>query len=240
MVANLIERTLKFRDEINTLKFSFDGYVYNPLDYGKKMHLLYLEKYVNHGVKALFLGMNPGPFGMAQTAVPFGEVNLVKEWMQLNKKVGKPAKEHPARPILGLEVERSEISGLRFWSLMRDRFGAATSFFKQFAVMNYCPLVFVDSGKTGKNIIPEKLPKDELNNLENVCDAYLDDIVKLIEPQNLIGIGRYAEKKLLSAKERINVNIPVYSILHPSPSNPRANSGWSAIASSQLEEFGIW
>jgi len=42
--------------------------------------------------------MNPGPWGMAQTGVPFGEINAVKDWLGINAEVDKPQKQHPKRP----------------------------------------------------------------------------------------------------------------------------------------------
>lgn len=54
----IIERTLAFSKEVDQLSFSFDGYVYNPLNYGWLNHKAYLENYVNPNVKALFLGMD--------------------------------------------------------------------------------------------------------------------------------------------------------------------------------------
>lgn len=54
-------RTLTFKDPVR--------YVYNPLDYAWNTHHLFVEKYCHSGQSVLFLGMNPGPFGMAQTGV---------------------------------------------------------------------------------------------------------------------------------------------------------------------------
>ena len=42
--------------------------IYNPLDYAIKPHTYFVEKYANEAPKdILFLGMNPGPWGMGQT-----------------------------------------------------------------------------------------------------------------------------------------------------------------------------
>lgn len=236
----LVRRTLRFAQEVDALEFSFDGYVYNPLSYAWDMHAAYLETYVHQGVPVLFLGMNPGPFGMAQTGVPFGEVEAVRSWMHLDLPVGKPSVEHPARPVLGLSIGRSEVSGKRLWSLMAERYGDASRFFSTHAVMNYCPLVFVDAGKSGRNVIPEKLPKQERMALERQCDAYLDDVITLIGPRHLVGVGRYAQRKLEEAAKRSGADVSVSSILHPSPGNPKANAGWAEVVTAQLCEAGIW
>ena len=44
-------------------------HVYNPLEYAIEPHTTYLHKYCTSTKSVLFLGMNPGPFGMAQTGV---------------------------------------------------------------------------------------------------------------------------------------------------------------------------
>ena len=65
-------------------------HVYDPLVYARRPHELYLERHARRGIEALFVGMNPGPFGMAQTGVPFGEVTLVREWLAIEAPVAKP------------------------------------------------------------------------------------------------------------------------------------------------------
>ncbi|MGI6439934.1 MAG: uracil-DNA glycosylase family protein [Sphaerochaetaceae bacterium] len=238
--STLLERTKQFASEVDSLEFQFTGVIYNPLSYAWEMHKAYLTQYVHEQPEIYFMGMNPGPFGMTQSGVPFGEVNLVKTWMGLSYPIGKPPKEHPKRPILGLETTRSEVSGYRLWSLMKERYTSAHSFFKTHAVMNYCPLVFVDEGPTGKNIIPEKLVKEDRLILDQVCDAYADDMISLIKPKALVGIGRYAERKLEEVTQRLNIDTPVCSILHPSPSNPQANRGWAEKVTAQLIEAHLW
>ena len=88
--------------------------MYNPLSYAREPVEEYLELAGENPIEALFLGMNPGPWGMAQTGVPFGTVDLVRDWMGIEGRVDKPEHEHPKRPILGFGVKRQEISGQRF------------------------------------------------------------------------------------------------------------------------------
>lgn len=44
-------------------------YVYNPLEYAFETHYKFVKKYYNSTKRVLFLGMNPGPFGMSQNGV---------------------------------------------------------------------------------------------------------------------------------------------------------------------------
>lgn len=235
----VVERTLQFRSQVESLRFSTDYVVYNPLLYAWDLHEQYILRYVSRQVDTIFLGMNPGPFGMAQNGIPFGEVNAVRDFLQLDGQVGKPPFEHPARPILGMDVKRSEVSGKRLWALFSERYGNAEFCFSALTVINYCPLVFMDRGPTGKNITPDKLPKTERIALETICDSYLVDVVSLIRPANFIGVGKYAEKKLEKLFPAQEGRI-VDSILHPSPGNPQANKGWSGKVTEKLVSLGIW
>ncbi|NXT22122.1 SMUG1 glycosylase, partial [Syrrhaptes paradoxus] len=86
------------------------AHVYRPLDYAWEPHCDYVRRYCRGPKSVLFLGMNPGPFGMAQTGVPFGESWHVREWLRVVGGVQKPPSEHPKRPVLGLSCQRSEVS----------------------------------------------------------------------------------------------------------------------------------
>ena len=132
------------------------SHVYNPLVYAWESHRTYLERYGQGRKEVIFLGMNPGPWGMAQTGVPFGEVGLVRDWLGIESAVAKPEREHPKRPVEGFDCRRSEVSGRRLWGWARERFGTPEQFFSRFFVANYCPLVFLE--ESGRNRTPDRLP----------------------------------------------------------------------------------
>ena len=209
--------------------------VYNPLVYAALPHKMYLELAGRTPKKVIFLGMNPGPWGMAQTGVPFGEVAAVREWLGIEAKVDKPEKEHPRRPIEGFACARSEVSGRRLWGLFRERFGKAAEFFREHFVANYCPLVFMNA--SGANITPDKLSAEETAPLFEICDRALADTIKLLKPQWVIGVGGFAKKRIDRLAEKF---FATAQILHPSPANPRANSGWDREVTGTLIELGIW
>ncbi len=214
--------------------------VYDPLQYARRPWEAYLHRFCRGPRKVLFLGMNPGPWGMAQTGVPFGEVDAVRDWMGLEAPVEQPKYPHPARPVQGFNCSRSEVSGRRLWGLMRHRFGDAATFFRDHAVLNYCPLVFM--GESGRNITPDKLPVRLRKPLEDACTAALADAITALRPQHLVGIGRFAQERLEHARaaaSKIETESPV-RILHPSPASPAANRGWAETVTRQLEEAGIW
>lgn len=209
--------------------------VYNPLDYARVPHERFLERFARPGIEALLVGMNPGPWGMAQTGVPFGEVSIVRDWLGIDGHVEKPDPEHPKRPIQGFDCRRSEVSGTRLWGWARERFGTPERFFARFFVWNFCPLVFMEA--SGKNRTPDKLPAAEREPLFDACDLALRRIVAQLEPGRVIGIGKFAEGR---ARLALGSDAPpVDTILHPSPASPIANRGWAPQAEAQLERLGL-
>ena len=211
-------------------------HVYNPLNYAWAAHEQYLKLAAATKKKVVFLGMNPGPFGMAQCGVPFGEITAVREWLKINSPIGKPDREHPKRPIDGLACTRSEVSGRRLWGLFAERYESAPDFFRTHFITNHCPLVFME--ETGRNRTPDKLPVEEAAPLMTACDAHLRQVVETLEPEWLIAVGGFAEKRATTTLEGLTVRIG--KILHPSPASPAANRGWTAQATRQLEEQGVW
>ena len=210
-------------------------HVYNPLNYARNPAEQYLEKAGMNQKEVLFLGMNPGPWGMAQTGVPFGTIHMVRDWLEIEGPVGKPDYEHPKRPILGMAIAREEVSGSRFWGWARDRYGTADRFFEQFFVANYCPLVFMEH--SGKNRTPDKLPVAEKRHLFRLCDHALRQVVSLLSPALVVGIGKFAEDRAHSALA--DSDIEIGRVLHPSPASPLANRGWSEQLERQLIQLGV-
>ena len=237
--AALIAATRQLSADLE--KFSFGppvAYVYNPLDYAWEMHEAYLRRYADSSKRVIFLGMNPGPFGMAQTGVPFGEIEAVRNFLGLFGLVGKPAQEHPKKPVDGFGCARSEVSGRRLWGLFAEKFGSAEEFFAEHYVHNYCPLLFLEDTKLGKNLTPEQLDRDTLARINARCDAFLRELVKILQPEFLVGVGGFAEKRAAEALEGMPVQ--VCRIIHPSPASPAANRGWAEAATRALVEAGIW
>ena len=211
-------------------------HIYNPLDYAWAGQESYLRQWANSKKKVVFMGMNPGPFGMAQIGVPFGEISLVRDWVGVNEAIAKPKNEHPKRPIEGFACERSEVSGRRLWGLFSQRFPNAADFFADHFVANYCPLVFMEA--SGKNRTPDKLPAAEIESLYAVCDTHLRALVDALQPDWVVGVGAFAEGRANLALKGYDLKIG--RILHPSPASPAANRGWAEQAQQQLEVLGIW
>ena len=231
----LIQAADELRRELRGLKFPEPvACTYNPLEYAWERHCDYLTRFGSGKKKVLFLGMNPGPYGMAQTGVPFGEIPHVRDWMGISGPVNKPDPEHKKRPVTGFDCERSEVSGRRLWGLFAEVFGTADKFFTDHFVANFCPLVWMKD--TGANITPDKLPRDCMEPVDEACRKHLKRVIETLEPNSLIGVGAFAEKQLESVNDQ---NRTLGKILHPSPASPAANRDFAGTATKQLKELGI-
>jgi single-strand selective monofunctional uracil DNA glycosylase len=220
------------------------AFTLNPLDHAWEPHRRYLERFGPRGevaepaFEAVFVGMNPGPWGMAQTGVPFGSPDVVREVLGISGPV-RPvdaSKTHASRPVLGFESARTEVSGQRVWGAVRDCFGEADLFFRRFFVLNYCPLVF--QAASGRNVTPDKAPRDWLAPAFAACDEHLAAALLVLRPRTVIGVGLWAEKQATRVVAAAGLDAKVASILHPSPASPAANRGWLGQVRAQLAELG--
>jgi single-strand selective monofunctional uracil DNA glycosylase len=235
--ARLVASAAALREAVDALAFAPPvTHVYDPLRYAWEPHRHYLERFGGAPGRVVLVGMNPGPFGMAQTGVPFGEVAMVRDWMGIEAPVGRPAREHPKRPVEGFACGRSEVSGRRVWGWARARFGTPEAFFSHFFVLNYCPLVFMEA--SGRNRTPDQLPATEKAPLFAACDAALRGAVAVLQPRAVVGVGRFAADR--AAVTLAGTGDAVGCVLHPSPANPAANREWEAVVERQLALLGLW
>jgi single-strand selective monofunctional uracil DNA glycosylase len=238
VTQSLLADGRELADAVGRLKFKPPvAFVYNTLDYAWPGYEKYVRLYARGRKRVIFTGMNPGPFGMVQTGVPFGEIAAVRDWMGICVKIGRPAAEHPKRPVLGFDCPNSEVSGRRLWGLFARRFGAADEFFRDHFVANYCPLAFCED--SGRNRTPDKLIPAERDRLFAACDRHLRQVLEILQPEWLIGIGGFAHGRALLAAEGTGVRVE--QILHPSPASPAANRGdWGKTATAQMIKLGVW
>jgi single-strand selective monofunctional uracil DNA glycosylase len=230
----LVRISRELSAQVEELRFPSVAFVYNPLVYARVPHEAYLQRFGEKRPReVLMVGMNPGPFGMAQTGVPFGDVTMTREFLGIEAPVGKPPREHPLRPIAGFDCHRSEVSGTRFWGWARDRFGTAERFFERVYVANWCPLVFM--AESGRNVPPDKLPTAERAPLFRVCDEALARIAEVMRPSLVVAVGGFAEQR---AREALGDDMRIGRILHPSPASPAANN-WAPVVDEQLAALGF-
>ena len=223
-------------DDLKALRFGAPvTHVYNPLEYARRPYSEYCKRYGRPAKEIVLVGMNPGPWGMAQTGIPFGEVSAVKEWMDIEAPVGQPANMHPKRPVMGFGCRRSEVSGKRLWGWAQATFKTPEHFFTRFFVTNYCPLQFIES--TGRNRTPNQLRKEEKTGLLTACDQALRRTIEYLKPRYVIGVGKFTQDRI-----RIAISDPAITIggiTHPSPANPKANRGWDTLIRKEFQAMGI-
>ncbi len=234
--AGLIASTCRLREEVAVLAFGPPvTFVYNPLVYAWAPHREYLSRFGGIRRRVVLIGMNPGPFGMVQTGVPFGDVGMVRDWLGIEARVAQPERVHPKRPVLGFRCRRGEVSGQRLWGWARARCAVPEGFFERFFVLNYCPLAFME--ESGRNRTPDALPQAERVPLFAACDSALRRAAELLEPTHVIGIGQFAAERARAALGGLDVGLG--RILHPSPASPVANRGWAEQAERELRALGI-
>ena len=236
--AQLKDAALRLSEACNRgknriLKHKSVAHVTNPLDYAWEFHQQFIDKWSELGATTLLLGMNPGPYGMAQTGVPFGATAMARDILQIEERdVQTPLGAHPKRPIEGLTMERQEVSGTRFWSMLYDHYGSSEAIFSNIFVVNHCPLLIL--GETGRNVTPVDLPKSTIEPVLKACDRHLKSVVDIMEIETVIGVGNYAKKRAQSVLTDVHID----AMWHPSPASPLANrnggADWRANAISKI------
>ena len=236
--AQLKDAALRLSEACNRgknriLKHKSVAHVTNPLDYAWEFHEQFIDNWSELGATTLLLVMNPGPYGMAQTGVPFGATAMARDVLQIEERdVQTPLGAHPKRPIEGLTMERQEVSGTRFWSMLSDHYGSTEAIFSNIFVVNHCPLLIL--GETGRNVTPVDLPKSTIEPVLKACDRHLKAVVDIMGIETVIGVGNYAKKRAQSVLTDVHID----AMWHPSPASPLANrnggADWRANAISKI------
>ncbi len=235
-MKNLFQIADDLSAAMKSLEFSRPvTHVYNPLEYARSAYDKYLKAYGRSPKEVLLLGMNPGPWGMVQTGIPFGEVTAVKDWMGIPPHHGAPDVFHPKRPVEGFSCKRREVSGKRLWGWAERNFGNPENFFSRFFVANYCPLMFMEG--SGRNRTPNQIQIAERKLLLAPCDQALRETVLYLKPRHVVGIGAFAADRARTALKGLDVSVG--RITHPSPANPKANRGWEDCIRKEFAEMGI-
>lgn len=235
----LIEISQTLRGQVASLDFSHPvAHVYHPLQYAWDAHCQYLDKYGQLSPRdVLLFGMNPGPWGMTQTGIPFGEVRMVRDWLRIDAPILPPLHQHPKRPIYGWECPRSEVSGQRIWGWAKNTFGSPEAFFASCFIANYCPLTFLE--ESGRNRTPDQLKKSEQQLLFSICDQALIETIEYLRPASVVGVGHFTYQRATHILPRLSYIPRLVRAIHPSPANPQANHDWDVSMTRILLDLGV-
>ncbi len=240
-VSNLIRAASELRDGARLVASQLvsEGVadcVYNPLEYAWDIHEEFIRRTGGLGAKCILLGMNPGPHGMGQMGIPFAATTVVRDLLGISEiQVEQPANPHPNRPVNGLNHPKEEVSGTRLWGLLEDRYGDAQNISKEVFLVNHCPLMILN-GPRGANVTPNNITGSAVDELMELCDGHLRKVVEALGAKQVIGIGKYAEKRARMSLSGMDVEVK--TCWHPSPASPLANrnggSDWRSNVSSVL------
>lgn len=269
---NLVHETRVFSDALDRLPLPAGvSHVYNPLAYMRRAHERYLERFVPCMYEQvaprtilttapsprpyLILGMNPGPWGMVQTGVPFGDVATARSLL-LYDTPPQPELErvslHPNRPVQGFACTRREASGERLWGgLSQVWAGGPVDVLRDAFAMNYCPLAYFAGDEQGTNVTPDAFAKsgphrdrEYAKALDALCGEYLGRVIEAMGTRVVLAVGRYAEFKARMAQAVLCVSstrpkLQVVYLTHPSPLATRSAEQWAEMAQSTMKAAGV-
>ncbi len=262
----LKQRTAELSEELDAIGAPPGIVVYNPLAYARPAHEAYLDLF--RGPRRIVIaGMNPGPWGMVQTGVPFGNVGHARQIVTLRSILPETPLDHlvstpslalASRPVLGYRCVRDEVSGRRLWEGLcplwappeeeaqaldlipgynRSR-DLLRRMLGEVFVMNLCPLAFFEDGPRATNVTPDKLPT-----------AWRDRFVGDSSPCHSYFshiLDTFRPEVVLVMGDWVERTVRRWSgearlvrLPHPSPANPAANRGWAAAAQRILREAGL-
>ncbi|CAH0594158.1 unnamed protein product [Chrysodeixis includens] len=211
--------------------------VYNPTIYARHTFEMYIRKYCNTKKKIVYFGMNPGPWGMSQTGVPFGEITSIRDWLGISGPVEQPPSQNANRPVLGFNCTRTEISGKRFWGLFKTLCGTPEKFFESSFVYNYLPQQWMTSN--GCNLTPAEFKKSEVEELYNICDPIFSKILQLYKVEIIVAIGKFCETRAKEVLKRHSLpSIQILYLPHPSPRAVN-NKNWDQTATEFLKNNNL-
>ena len=198
-------------------------------------HEQYLKRFGEGRKRVVFLGMNPGPFGMVQVGVPFGEVNAVRDWMQISAPVAPPKTPNPSRPVEGFTCQRSEVRVSACGRFFAERYPHAQDFCRPLCAELLPAGVLRSRAQRDTRQAPEERNRTALCRLRCTFRRASTRWRRngWSASASLPDAGASSACPFVPAGEDRHR-------AHPSPAGPIANRGWAPQAAAQLTALGIW
>ncbi len=228
--------------------------IWNPGLYGETWHARFRRLYRPGQHPLVVFGLNPGPYGMAQTGIPFTDIrrlvsalpDLAAELRGRGERVEPPGLAPPGlRPYLSRSFESSAVRVYRF---LKKGWGGAERGWTEVVVANPCTLLFIDPAE-GKNRTPADLARaarlrgsgrDQVRELvESFGRIRIRCAVESIEalsPRGAILLGKDVQAALGPALRRILGEARVIPWEHPARAVPES---WASGLLSALRRRGL-
>jgi single-strand selective monofunctional uracil DNA glycosylase len=219
---------LRFEPMARRIRAATGWLVLDPGRYGERWHHRFRRCYPVGPRPLLVFGLNPGPYGMAQTGVPFTdlkrlEFHLPRLWRELlaaREPVALPGLAPPSlRPFLTRTFESSSV---RVYKFLERAFGSAEQAFRRVAFVNPCPLLFIDRA-TGENRTPADLPRAAprlMREFDALRRTTVLEAVSELEARGAVLLGKDVAR---AAAPALRAALPADSVLeweHPARAVP--------------------
>jgi single-strand selective monofunctional uracil DNA glycosylase len=175
--------------------------VLDPSRYGERWHAPFRRLYPPRARPLLVFGLNPGPYGMAQTGIPFTDLKrlaqglprLAAELARSGERLSLPGLAPSSlQPFLTRTFESSSVRVHRF---LRLAHGSAERAFREVVFVNPCPLLFIDRA-LGENRTPADLPRALRAGVDEARVEVVSVAVARLRARGAIVLGRDAAAAL--------------------------------------------
>jgi single-strand selective monofunctional uracil DNA glycosylase len=187
--------------------------IWNPGLYAASWHALFRKEYPASAGCILVFGLNPGPYGMAQTGIPFTDLKRLREHLPRLAKglerrgcslAGVGLAPRSLRPYLSRTFESSAVRVYRFLS---RGWGSAEDGWRSVVVANPCSLLFMDaagenrtpadlvgavSRRTGSLVAARRL-RERCNALRRLAAR---EAVRVLSPRGVVLLGKDAQRAM--------------------------------------------
>jgi single-strand selective monofunctional uracil DNA glycosylase len=223
--------------------------VLNPGRYGERWHARFRRAYPMSPRPLLVFGLNPGPYGMAQTGVPFTDLKRLESalpglWKDLVASGEPVTRPGLAPPSLARHLTRTfESSSVRVYRFLERAYGRPELALREVVFVNPCPLLFIDP-ETGANRTPADLPRalrarkaaELVHAFEELRRATVLEAVAELEPRGAILLGRDVAA---AVGEALRAALGARSVVeweHPARAVPET---WSRGLADELRKRGL-